>query len=308
MRPPIDLHIMTAERKSVLVGLIGSGIDGSLTPSMHEREGDRQGLRYMYKRIDLAKLELDQKALPELLLAAERLGFTGLNITHPCKQAVVSHLHELSDEASRIGAVNTVLFRNGKRIGYNTDGRAFVDSFRNQLGDAPHRSVVLMGAGGAGTAIAHSLLNALDTSLIILDEDRQRAEALATRLNESFGAGKAQTATDLEDVIARADGFINATPVGMEHSPGSVLPRDFIRRELWIADIVYFPLDTALLKAARSRGCRVMDGGGMAVRQAAAAFTIFSGCNADVTKMQEHFKELIEAVPREHRRAVGAAE
>jgi shikimate dehydrogenase len=292
----------------VLVGLIGSGIDGSLTPSMHEREGDRQDLRYMYERIDLARLALDQKALPELLLAAERLGFTGLNITHPCKQAVVRHLHELSGEASRIGAVNTVLFRDGKRIGYNTDGRAFVDSFRNQLGDAPHRSVVLAGAGGAGTAIAHSLLAAMDTTLIVLDEDQQRAEALAVRLNESVGNGRAQTASKLEDVIARADGFINATPVGMEHSPGSVLPRDLIRRELWVADIVYFPLETALLKAARSRGCRVMDGGGMAVRQAAAAFTIFSGCNADVTRMQEHFKELIEAVPREHRRAVGAAE
>lgn len=292
----------------MLVGLIGSGIDGSLTPSMHEREGDRQGLRYLYKRIDLAKLGLDQKALPELLLAAERLGFTGLNITHPCKQAVVRHLHELSDEASGIGAVNTVLFRNGKRIGYNTDGRAFVDSFRNHLGDAPHRSVVLAGAGGAGTAIAHSLLNSLDTSLIILDEDLQRAEKLTASLNQSYGTDKAQTATELADVVARADGFINATPVGMEHSPGSVLPRDLIRRDLWVADIVYFPLETALLKAARSKGCRVMDGGGMAVRQAAAAFTIFSGCNADVTRMQDHFRELIEAVPRAQRRAVGAAE
>lgn len=292
----------------MLVGLIGSGIDGSLTPSMHEREGDRQGLRYTYKHIDLAKLALGHKALPELLLAAERLGFTGLNITHPCKQAVVRHLHELSDEASRIGAVNTVLFRDGKRIGYNTDGRAFVDSFRNQLGDAPHRSVVLAGAGGAGTAIAHSFLSAMDTSLILFDEDQQRAAALAVRLNDDFGAGKAQTASRLEDVIARADGFINATPVGMEHSPGSVLSRDLIRHELWIADIVYFPLETALLKAARSHGCRVMNGGGMAVHQAAAAFSIFSECDADVTRMLEHFKELIEAVPRDHRRAVGTAE
>ena len=299
---------MAVEKKSFLIGLIGSGLDGSLSPSMHEREGEQQGFRYMYRRIDLAKLKVTLSALPDLLRAAEQMGFTGLNITHPCKQEVIQYLDELSDEAANIGAVNTVLFRNGKRIGYNTDGRAFVDSFRSELRDANHDSIVLMGAGGAGTAIAHSLQNQMNTSLTILDEDAGRAESLCNVLNKAYGAGKARATENLVQAIATADGFINATPVGMEHSPGSVLSQDLVRGDLWVADIVYFPLDTELLRIAQAGGCRVMNGGGMAVRQAAAAFTIFTGQKADVVRMQEHFTSLVGAKSPKRRRVVAAAD
>ncbi|HEY4297170.1 MAG TPA: shikimate dehydrogenase, partial [Paraburkholderia sp.] len=106
---------------SYLVGLIGSGIGGSLTPAMHEEEGRKLGLHYVYRRIDLEALKLDIAALPDLLLAAQRMGFDGLNITYPCKQAVIPLLDELSDDARALGAVNTVLFKDGKRIGHNTD-------------------------------------------------------------------------------------------------------------------------------------------------------------------------------------------
>jgi shikimate dehydrogenase len=299
---------MTVEMKSFLIGLIGSGLDGSLSPSMHEREGEQQGFRYIYKRIDLAKLNVDHKALPDLLRAAEQMGFTGLNITHPCKQEVIQYLDELSEEASSIGAVNTVLFRSGKRIGYNTDGRAFVDSFRNDLHDVKHDSIVLIGAGGAGTAIAHSLLNKLKTSLTILDEDSSRAISLSDVLNRKYGAGKARALTNLAEAIKGADGFINATPIGMEHSPGSVLPNSLLGSDLWVADIVYFPLETELLGKARAKGCRVMNGGGMAVRQAAAAFTIFTGQKADVLRMQDHFTSLVGSISGAHRRTAAAAE
>ena len=281
---------MTVAMNSFLIGLIGSGIDGSLTPSMHEREGDRQGFRYMYKRIDIDRLGLDLSALPELLVAAEQMGFTGLNITHPCKQEVIRYLDELSDEASRIGAVNTVLFKKGRRIGYNTDGRAFVSSFQSSLRDVPHDSIVLMGAGGAGTAIAHSMLNSMSTSLVVIDEDLARAEALALKLVDIYGPGKARTAESLESAIGNANGFINATPVGMEHCPGSVLPQSMMRTDLWIADIVYFPLETAFLAHARKLGCRLLPGSGMAIFQAVRAFELFTGLKADPERMRATFE------------------
>ncbi|MEI7709989.1 MAG: shikimate dehydrogenase, partial [Rhodospirillales bacterium] len=96
-------------RKSILVGLIGTGIQASRSPALHMQEGDAQGLSYQYKLVDLTELGLGTEALPDLLVAAERLGFDGLNITHPCKQAVIPYLHALSPDAQALGAVNTVL-------------------------------------------------------------------------------------------------------------------------------------------------------------------------------------------------------
>ena len=142
---------MTKSR-SVLVGLIGAEIQGSRSPVMHEREGARRGMAYVYRLIDLAAMGAGTELLPELLIGAQRLGFDGLNITHPCKQAVMSLLDELSDDAAAIGAVNTVLFRDGRRIGHNTDWWGFTESLKRGLPGAPMRAVLQLGAGGAGAA------------------------------------------------------------------------------------------------------------------------------------------------------------
>ncbi|OXH82567.1 shikimate dehydrogenase, partial [Burkholderia multivorans] len=135
-------------RPSFLIGLIGQGIGGSLSPAMHEEEGFRQGFGYVYRRIDLDALGLTVDALPALLDAAQRMGYNGLNITHPCKQRVIEHLDELSDDARALGAVNTVLFRDGRRIGHNTDWSGFAKSFRRGLPGASLERVVQLGAGG----------------------------------------------------------------------------------------------------------------------------------------------------------------
>ena len=137
---------------AVLAGLIGAGIQASRTPALHEREGQAQGLRYLYRLIDLDALQLDNNALPDLLNAAERMGFTGLNITFPCKQTILPLLDELSPEARGIGAVNTVVLKDGKRIGHNTDCLGFAEGFRRGLSGAELERVVQMGAGGAGSA------------------------------------------------------------------------------------------------------------------------------------------------------------
>lgn len=162
-------------RPSLLAGLIGAGIQRSLSPAMHQQEGDAQGLRYVYKRIDLEALGLTPDALPELLTAAERFGFAGLNITHPCKQRVLHYLDDLSDDARALGAVNTVVFDNGRRIGHNTDWWGFAESFKRGLPGAPMGQVVQLGAGGAGAAVAHAMLTLGAQSLTLFDVEPERA-------------------------------------------------------------------------------------------------------------------------------------
>jgi shikimate dehydrogenase len=276
-------------QSSFLIGLIGAGIQASRTPAMHEREGAELGLRYIYKLIDLDSLNLGADALPELLTAAERMGFDGLNVTHPCKQSMLAHLNELSAEARAIGAVNTIVLRDGRRIGSNTDAAGFAESFRRGLPGATLDQVVLLGAGGAGVAVAHALFRLGVERLIVFDLDMQRAESLAASLCTRFGEGRACARVDLEMAMAAADGLVHATPTGMATHPGMPLPERLLRAGTWVAEVVYFPLETELLRAAKHRGCRILDGGGMAVFQAAEAFRLFTGIQPDAERMRRHF-------------------
>ncbi|KAA0949458.1 shikimate dehydrogenase [Pseudomonas sp. ANT_H14] len=276
----------------ILAGLIGFGIQASRTPALHEHEGDAQGLRYLYRLIDLDQLQLDSNALPDLLKAAEQMNFTGLNITYPCKQVILPLLDELSAEARGIGAVNTVVLRDGKRIGHNTDCLGFAEGFRRGLSGAARKRVVQMGAGGAGAAVAHALLGEGVEQLSIFDVDNNRAQSLADNLNQHFGASRAQAGSDLPGTMAEADGLVNTTPMGMAKLPGMPVPLALLRRELWVAEIVYFPLETELLRNARALGCRTLDGGNMAVFQAVKAFELFSGKVADAGRMLEHFQNM----------------
>ncbi len=278
---------------SCLVGLIGSGIQASRTPAMHEREGTAQGIRYVYKLIDLDRLGLDASALPDLLTAAERMGFAGLNITHPCKQAVLPLLHDLSPDAAAIGAVNTVVLRHGKRVGHNTDWFGFAENVRRSLPDATRERVVQLGAGGAGSAVAHALLTLGVRHLSISDIDAGRAGMLAEGLARRFSGAVVDAVTDVANAVAnaveQADGLVNTTPMGMVAHPGLPLPRSLLRPTLWVAEIVYFPMETELLRQARAIGCRTLDGGGMAVFQAVEAFRLFTGVAPDAARMQAHF-------------------
>ena len=278
--------------RSILAGLIGAGIQASRTPALHEHEGDAQGIRYLYRLIDIDALKMGLDDLPHLLNAAQHTGFTGLNITFPCKQAVIPLLDELSPEARGIGAVNTVVFENGKRIGHNTDCLGFAEGFRRGLSDVARAQVVQMGAGGAGAAVAHALLIEGVEQLTIFDVDASRASALADNLNEHFPGNRASAGTDLAAAMASADGLVNTTPMGMAKLPGMPVPKALLRAPMWVAEIVYFPLETELLREARALGCRTLDGGTMAVFQAVKAFELFSGAAADATRMQAHFSAM----------------
>ena len=256
---------------------------------MHEREGAELGLRYIYKLIDLEQLNLGAEDLPELLIAAERMGFSGLNITFPCKQSVIPLLTDLSDDARTIGAVNTVVLHDGKRIGHNTDSSGFAESFRREFADVARDQVVQLGAGGAGCAVAHAALSLGVKQLALFDVDQHRAQQLAVSLGNRFGTGRAAAIEDLSQAMATANGLIHATPMGMAKYPGLPLPAELLSPRHWVAEIVYFPLETELLRRARQIGCHTLDGSGMAVYQAALAFQLFTGLTPDATRMAQHF-------------------
>ena len=277
---------------SPLLGLVGSGIGASLTPAMQEQEGAAQGLRLSYRLIDTDPLGLGAGDLPELLAWARRLGFDGLNVTHPYKQAVIPLLDELSDDAADLGAVNTVVIRDGRLLGRNTDWSGYGRAFRQVLPDAVQDRVVLVGAGGAGAAVGYGLLEQGAAHVTVIDADRDRADACAVRLAKRFGDDRVGVGTDVARALEDAQGVVNATPLGMLGHPGTSVPGHLVRPELWVSDVVYFPLETELVRLARARGCRVVTGGGMAVHQAVGAFEYFTGRVADAERMTRHFAEL----------------
>jgi shikimate dehydrogenase len=265
------------------VGLIGAGIGASLSPALHEREAREQGLRYRYRLI-----EIEDGDVGALLERARRDGLHGVNVTHPVKQEVVPHLDALSADAAALQAVNTVVFDGERATGHNTDTTGFAESFARGLAHAALDHVVLLGAGGAGTAVAYAALRLGVRELAIVDVDDERARACTDQL----GSDRARVGTldDLDD----ADGLIHATPTGMEAHPGLPLDEDQLRPDLWVAEVVYRPLETELLRAARELGCRTLDGGGMAVFQAADAFALFTGIEPDRERMLRHFAQLVD--------------
>ncbi|GGE94514.1 shikimate dehydrogenase [Sphingomonas prati] len=282
-------------RTGWLIGLIGEGIGGSLSPAMHMAEGDAQGCRYIYRIIDLVALGRSVDDLPALLNGAIMLGFDGLNITHPCKQAILPLLDEVDDDALAIGAVNTVRIVGGRTRGYNTDVSGFRVGIERDIGAIRGHRVAQLGAGGAGAATAAAVLSMGATHVAVVDTDVGRAERLAATLCARFGADAATASTDIAAALADAQGLVHATPTGMAAHPGLPLDAALLRPDLWVAEIVYFPLETALLKAARATGCRTSHGGNMAVFQAVGAFEIFTGRKADGDRMMRHFAALTGA-------------
>jgi shikimate dehydrogenase len=276
------------------VGLVGAEIGTSLSPQLHEREADLLGLRFLYQLIDIDELGRTAADVGTLLAEAARMGFRGLNITHPCKQAVVGHLDELSLAATALDAVNTVVFANGRMLGHNTDSAGFEAAFVRGLPGAAMRHLIVLGAGGAGAAVAHAALRLGARRLTIVDLLPARAHRLAAALRTRFAPDEVLAANpgDLAMAMADADGLINATPVGMEPGTGMPVPERLLRPEMWVADIVYRPLETQLLRHARARGCRTLPGGGMLVFQAADSFRLFTGHAPDVGRMLCHLATL----------------
>jgi shikimate dehydrogenase len=270
-------------------GLIGAGIATSLSPPLHETEGRRHGLDLTYTLMDATD------GLAALVDRAEADGFAGVNITHPFKQQAAVLVDTLSPQARAIGAVNTIVFRDGRRAGHNTDVHGFAEAFGMSLPGAPVDRVVLLGAGGAGAACAYALLGLGTGHLTIVDPDPDRLGTLGELLAARFDTDRIALAEpgSIAKALAAADGLVNASPVGMAAHPGLPLPVHLLHRGLWVNDVIYMPVDTDLLIAARARGLRAAGGAAMCVFQAAAAFELFTGRAPDPSRMLRHVEKLL---------------
>jgi shikimate dehydrogenase len=267
-----------------LTGLIGAPIAASAAPAMHEQAAAALGVRCHYQLIEVAGA--DTATLRALLDGVRRMGFAGVNVTFPYKEAVIPLLDDMSDRARDIGAVNTVVVRDGRLIGHNTDTTGFERAIAEMGAVAGRGAVALIGAGGVGKAIAFALANLCISELRIFDADRAKAEALATQLR---GRLQARVATDVASAMQGAAGVVNATPVGMLPDRGMAVPEALLHGNLWVADAVYTPLWTPLLTAARERGARVMTGRELAIYQAADAFELFTGLTPAVAAIGDAF-------------------
>ena len=281
------------DRPRIQAGLIGSDIQLSLSPALHEAEGRALGLVYSYELLDTdTRPGAD---LGSLLAEARDAGFSGLNITHPYKRAVIDHLEELSPDARALGAVNTVVFHRNVAAGHNTDWYGFQQSLRTGFPGAPLGRVVQLGAGGAGMAVAHALLTEGVGELVLLDIDPAAAHAAAETLRRRH-PGRVVVAEDIGTAgayVPTADGVVNATPLGMPAHPGTPIDPEMLSPRTWVHDIVYMPLVTEFLAAARARGCAAAGGERMAVHQAAEAFRLITGHAPDTGRMVAHLHQLI---------------
>ncbi|HIW92391.1 MAG TPA: shikimate dehydrogenase [Candidatus Corynebacterium avicola] len=283
-----------APSRSFLLGLIGTDLSLSRTPPMHEAEGLAQGYPTVYRRIDTLTERLQGRSLEELLGSAVNLGFDGLNITHPYKREVIDLLDEIDPAAAQLGSVNTVVIRDGRTAGHNTDVTGYGRGLAEQLPDVPKDSVVQVGAGGVGNAIAFALAAAGVKNLQIRDVDAGRAAELAEKVNTATGATVATGSgvEQVEEAIAVADGVVNATPLGMLSHPGTSFDTSCLTPAHWVSDVVYMPVSTQLLQEAEAIGCRTLPGTHMAVYQAVDAFELFTGLPADAERMRATFRSL----------------
>jgi len=274
--------------RRLLTGLLGAPIAHSASPAMHERAAEALGLRCHYQLIEIAGAGRDELRL--LLEGVRRLGFAGINVTFPYKEAVVDLLDEMSPGAAQIGAVNTVVVRDNRLTGHNTDTTGFARAVTQLVGASAHGAVALIGAGGVGKAIAFALAGLGVTELRIFDSEHAKAERLAAQLE---GHGKAYAAPSVDDAVRGAAGLVNASPVGMLPNRSSPVPDHLLHPGLWVADAVYSPLWTPLLTAAKAEGAAVMTGRDLAVYQAADAFKLFTGLTPSTTEMGIAFDEVM---------------
>ena len=286
---------MSRAERILRTGLIGAGIQASRSPVMHMREAQALGLDLVYDLFDLDRIAGGVAALPRILADVRERGYLGVNITHPVKQAVLDLLDDCSDDARALGACNTVVFGDGQSSGHNTDWIGFAENFRRGLPGASLDTVVQLGAGGAGSAVTYALLKLGAGRILVHDIDPVRVAAFVERFNNLAGSERVFSAQALDRETAGAAGIVNCTPVGMEKHPGAPVPAPWLRPDLWVADIVYVPLRTQLLELAEAAGCRTLAGGGMAVFQAAEAFRLFTGMDADAERMLRQFQHDVAA-------------
>lgn len=273
-----------------IVTCMGQPVAGNPTQYMMEKAFAAAGLDWRY-----LTLEVSPESLGDALRGIRAMGFRGGNFTIPHKVAVIEHLDGLSPAAELMGAVNCVNRVEGKLIGENTDGKGFVQSLRG-VTDPTGKRVVILGAGGAARAIAVELGLAGAAEITVVNRSAARGQELVALLNERVHTNAALVvlAGDYE-VSPEAEILINATSIGLGAADARVpLAVESLRPELIVADVIFNPPQTRLLRDAAERGCTTLDGLGMLVNQAVIGFRIWTGIDPDASAMREALEEFLE--------------
>lgn len=253
----------------------------------------RAGVPLAYRVVDTDALGLGHHDLRRVIRWLVRLGFDGFSVTHPYKQRIIDLLDELSPTALDLGAVNTVTVRDGRLTGDNTDWRGFASHLAVAAPDVRNDRVLLLGAGGAGTAVAYGLLRDSTAHVTVADVDPRRAGAVVDRMTRLFGADRVALSRDTALAILSCDGLVNATPRGMTSQPGVPIAPSLVRPDMWVADIIYIPRLTELVQLCAAKGCRTIPGAGMAAYTAAHTFEVFTGVAPDLTEVTRHLDRLL---------------
>jgi shikimate dehydrogenase len=274
--------------RRILTGLLGAPIAHSASPAMHERAAEALGLRCHYQLIEV--VGAGKEELKMLLEGVRQLGFAGINVTFPYKEAVLELLDELSPGAKLIGAVNTIVVRDGRLTGHNTDTTGFARAVSGLVTASAHGPVAVIGAGGVGKAIAFALASLGVNELRIFDSEHAKAAHLATQLQ---GQVSTSVPHSVDDALRGVAGVVNGSPVGMLPNRGTPVPDALLHADLWVADAVYSPLWTPLLTAAKAKGAVVMTGRELAIYQAADAFELFTGLTPSATEIGIAFDDVM---------------
>lgn len=276
---------MEISGKTKVCALIGDPIEHSLSPTIHNAAFQHLKLDFVYVAFQVKKEELK-----DAIRGLRNLRIHGLNVTMPHKTAIIKYLDEVDATAKAIKSVNTILNRDGKLLGFSTDGVGALNALRNNQVEPRDKKILLLGAGGAAKAIAFQLAPEVE-ELRVLNRNRRKAKELGKFLQRKFDKKttcKMLSSTMLEKWLKDADILINATSVGMHpHSDRTLVKRDWLRPELTVMDIVYDPLETQLIKDAKAVGAKVVYGTEMLVFQGAASFQIWCGHSAPVNIMRE---------------------
>jgi len=265
--------------------VIGDPVEHSLSPVMHNAAFEELKLDFVY-----VAFRVRRKELREALNGARSLDILGLNVTMPHKNAVMKYLDETDSTARSIGAVNTILNDQGKLIGYDTDGIGALKALKENGITPKGKKLLLLGAGGAGKAIAFHAAQEVE-ELVILNRTPQKAKKLAEALRKEYNKkinGNTLSTEIIEEELNDTEILVNATSVGMHPDVNqSLVPPSLLKSDLCVMDIVYDPIETKLAKDAKAVGAKVVSGIEMLVYQGAASFEIWTNRSAPVTVMKQ---------------------
>lgn len=272
--------------KTAVFCVLGHPVGHSLSPAMHNAALREMGLDGVYVAFDVAP-----EGLGAAVLGLQALGVRGVNCTIPHKEALVPLMDELSPDAELIGAVNTIVFQEGRRIGHNTDAPGFLADLRARGCDPAGKEALVLGAGGSARAVVVALARC-GARVALANRTPQRAEELARHVNAAVGEERvrplAMEPSALQEAVQAAGLLVNTTSLGMSPRVGEMapVPPQAFHPELFVYDLIYNPRETALLRTARERGAGAAHGAGMLARQGALSLELWTGRPAPAELME----------------------